>query len=143
MLDRVVKQINAITECMVSAPLFTATDLRSLRFPSAQNTHRYKDAHADIYRLMVDGLSKQVITAIGEKLGFAVKAGDKRTLDALGVLFPCESMRAAIRGPLDLVSEQRRRASHKQRSPAKSFPAFEEFEKDLRAGYICCRDCSR
>jgi hypothetical protein len=47
-LDRVVKQINAITECVVGAPLFTATDLRSLRFPSAQNTHRYEDAHADV-----------------------------------------------------------------------------------------------
>jgi hypothetical protein len=79
-LDRVVKQINAITEWMVSAPLFTATDLRSLRFPSAQNAHRYEDAHPDIYRLRVDGLSKQVMTAIGEKLGVAVKAGDKRNV---------------------------------------------------------------
>jgi hypothetical protein len=82
---------------------------------------------------MVDGLNKEVITAIGEKLSIAVKAGDKRTLAALDMLFPREAVRAIVRGPLDHVSDQRRCASHKQRSPAQGFPAFEEFEKDLRA----------
>jgi hypothetical protein len=132
-LDRVVKQINAITECVVWVPMFTATDLRRLCFPSSENTHRYEDAHAELYRLIVDGLDKDVITAVGKKLGITVTAGNKRTLDALEMLFPQEPARAAVRTPLDVVSEQRRRASHKERSPAQSFPAFEEFEKNLRA----------
>ena len=132
-LDRVVKQINAITECVVCAPMFAATDLRRLCFPSSENTHRYEDAHAELYRLIVDGLDKDVITAVGKKLGITVTAGNKRTLDALEMLFPQEPVRAAVRTPLDVVSEQRRRASHKERSPAQSFPAFEEFEKNLRA----------
>jgi hypothetical protein len=60
-LDQVVMQVNAITECVVNAPLFTVTDLRSLCFPLAQNTHRYEDAHAEVYRLIVDGLDRKAI----------------------------------------------------------------------------------
>lgn len=135
-LDQVVKQVNAITECVVNAPLFTVTDLRRLCFPFAQNTHRYEDAHAEVYRLIIDGLDKEVIKGIGDKLGITVKAGDKWTLTALEMLFPCESVRAAVHRPLDHVSKQRRRASHKERLPAQSFPAFEEFEKDITA-VIC------
>jgi hypothetical protein len=132
-LDRVVEQVNAITECVVNAPLFTVTDLRRLCFPFAQNTHRYEDAHAEVYRLLIDGLNKDVIRGIGDRFGITVKAGDKWTLTALEMVFPCESVRSAVRTPLAHVAEQRRRASHRDRPPAQSFPAFEEFEKDLRA----------
>jgi len=48
------------------------------------------------------------------------------------MLFPCE-VRSAVRGPFDKVSDQRRRASHKERRAAESFRAFEEFGKDMRA----------
>ena len=37
-LDSVVRSLNAITQCTVSAPLFTCTDIRSLCFPSARRT---------------------------------------------------------------------------------------------------------
>ncbi len=132
-LDRVVKQVNAIAVCVAGAPLFAATDLRGLCFPSAQNTHRYEDAHAEAYRLLIDGLDKQAIKMIGEKLETPVRAGDKRTVDALEMLFPNEQVREALRRPLDLISEQRRRASHKERPSAVSFPAFETFDQDLRS----------
>lgn len=132
-LDGVVKQINAITECLVSRPLFRGDAIRRLCFPFAQNTHRYEDAHAEVYRLIIDGLDKEVIRGIGGELGITVKPGDKWTLTALGMLIPCDSVRVAVSKPLEHVSEQRRRASHKERPPAQGFPAFEEFEKDVRA----------
>jgi hypothetical protein len=132
-LDTVVKQLNAIAECVVNAPLFTATDIRRLCFPSAQNTHRYQDAHAEVYKLIIDGLNIEVIRGLGDKLGIAVRKGGKYTVDALEMLFPCEPFRSAVRSPLDQVLEQRRRASHKERPPAESFLAFEEFGKDTRA----------
>ena len=131
-LDRVVEQINAVAQCAVGCPLFVVTDLRRLCFPSAQNTHRYEDAHADLYRLVVDGLNKEAIGRIANRFGIVIKAGDKRTIDALEMLFPSGSIRATVRAPLDRISEQRRRASHKERAPAQRFPAFEEFEKDVR-----------
>lgn len=132
-LDAVVKQVNAIAECVVNAPLLTALDIRRVCFPSAQNTHQYQDAHAEVYRLIIDGLNKEAIRGIGDKLGITVKPGDKRTVDALEMLFPRESVQSAVRGPLDRVSEQRRLASHKERPPAQSFPAFEEIGNDIRA----------
>jgi len=132
-LDRVVKQVNSIAECVVNAPLFTGLDIRRLCFPSAQNTHRYQDAHAEAYKLIIDGLNKEAIKGLGDKLSITVKPGDKRTLDALEMLFPRESVRSAVRCPLDHVSEQRRLGSHKERPLAQSFPAFEEFGKDIRA----------
>ena len=132
-LDGVVKQVNAIAECVVSAPLLTASDVRGLCFPSAQNTHRYQDAHAEVYKLIIDGLNKDAIKELGDKLGIAVKPGDKRTLDALEMLFPDQTVRSAVRSPLDLVSEQRRLASHKERPQARAFAAFEEFGRDIRA----------
>jgi hypothetical protein len=132
-LDYIVQQINAVAQCVVNAPLLSVNDLRRLCFPSAQNTHRYEDAHAEVYKLMIDGLNKDAIMGIGRQLGIDIKAGDKRTLDALEMLFPEESVRTAVRGPLNLVSEQRRRASHKERPPAESYAAFEAFEQDLKA----------
>jgi hypothetical protein len=128
-----VKQVNAIVECVVAAPLFTALDIRSLCFPSAQNTHRYQDAHAEVYKAIIDGLNKDAIKGLGDKLGITVKPADKRTLDAIETLFPIEPVRSTVRNPLDHVSDQRRLGSHKQRPPAQTFPAFEEFGKDVRA----------
>ncbi len=54
-------------------------------------------------------------------------------LDALQVLFPNGAVRAGVRDPLDQVSEQRRLASHKERPQARTFAAFQEFGRDLRA----------
>ena len=132
-LDNAVKQVNAIAECVASAALFTTSDIRRLCFPSAQNTHRYQDAHAEVYKLIIDGLNKEAIRGLGDKLGITVRPGDKKTVDALQMLFPCEPIRSAVRRPLDHVSEQRRRATHNERPTAESFPAFEEFGKDMRA----------
>jgi len=132
-LDRVVQQVNAIAECVVNTPLFTTSDVRRLCFPLAQNTHRYQDAHAEVYKVIIDGLNKEAIKRLGDKLGITVKPGDKRTLDALEILFPRESVRSAVRFPLDHVSEQRRFGSHNERPLAQRFPAFEEFGKDIGA----------
>jgi hypothetical protein len=131
-LDRVVAQVNAIAECVVNAPLFTSSNLRRLCFPFAENNHRYQDAHSEVYKLVIDGLSKQAITRLGDKIGIAVKPGDKTTLNALEMLFPSESVRSAVRKPLDQVATHRRLADHNERPAPQSFPAFEEFGKDMR-----------
>ncbi len=79
-LDRVVKQVNAIAECVVNGPLFKSSNIRTLCFPLAQNTHRYQDAHSEVYKLIIDGLNKEAITDLGVRLGIVVNPGDRRTL---------------------------------------------------------------
>jgi hypothetical protein len=131
-LDHVIRQINAVTECAVGLPLFTATDIRSLCFPAAENNHRYHDAHPEAYKFLQDSLSKEVIDRLGRKLGITVKSGDKWTLTALMQLFP-EGLRATMQSPLDVVAQQRRIADHKQRPAPAAFRAFETFGRDMEA----------
>ncbi|MEP6715859.1 MAG: hypothetical protein ABJC09_09795 [Terriglobia bacterium] len=131
-LDRVVLQVNAVARCVVNVPLFNYASFRMLCFPSAENNHRYQDAHSEVYKLIIDGLNKEAIARLGDKLGIAVKAGDKNTVNALELLFPSDPVRTAIRKPLDQVSAQRRLADHKERPTPQRFPAFEEFGKDMR-----------
>ena len=132
-LHRVASQINAVCQCVVGTPLFNAPNFRKLCFPLAENDHRYQDAHSEVYKLAIDGLSKEAIERLGDKLGILVKPGDKTTVNALEKLFPTGSVRDAIRKPLDQVSAQRRLSDHKARPGSHSFPAFEEFGKDMRA----------
>jgi len=132
-LDRVVLQVNAVVRCVASVPLFNYAGFRMLCFPSAENNHRYQDAHSEVYKLVIDGLNKEAITKLGDKLGIAVRAGDKNTVTALEMLFPSDSVRATIRKPLDHVSAQRRLADHRERPAPQKFPAFEEFGNDMRA----------
>ena len=54
-LDRVVGQVNAIASCVVGVPLFKFPNIRKLCFPLAENTHRYQDAHGEVYKLIIDG----------------------------------------------------------------------------------------
>jgi len=66
-------------------------------------------------------------------LGVAVKADSNKTLKSLKELQSSDSVRAAVLPPLEEVSKQRRLVGHNERPPSQSFPAFEEFGKDLRA----------
>jgi hypothetical protein len=132
-LDRVVQQVNALTRCVVDAPLFSSSNLRSLSFPQAENNHRYQDAHSEVYKVIIDGLNKDAISGLGDKLGIPVNPGGKTTLNALEKLLPCDSVRSAVRHPLDHVSKHRRLADHNERPEPQRFPAFEEFGNDMRA----------
>jgi hypothetical protein len=91
-LHRVASQLNAISQCVVGAPLFNAPKFRRLCSPLPENSHCYQDAHSEVYKLAIDGLNKEAITELGDKLGIAVKSGDKTTVNALEKLFPTDSV---------------------------------------------------
>jgi hypothetical protein len=132
-LDRVVKQVNAITCCVLDAPLLKFENIRNLCFPLAENTHRYQDAHGEVYKLIIDGLSKDALKRLGEVLNVPVKADNDKTLVSLGKLLSSDAVRAAVLLPLERLSKQRRLVGHNERPPSHSFRAFEEFGKDIRA----------
>jgi len=131
-LQRVAEQINAITNCAVSTTLFDSVGFRRLCFPLAENNHRYHDAHSEIYKLAIDGLNKDTITALGARLGNSVRAGDKSTVKALEQIMT-ESLRTTMRAAFDQISRQRRLADHEVRPPAERFAAFEAFARDMAA----------
>jgi hypothetical protein len=125
-----VASINSITEVVVGERLFELAENLSLIFPTAENDHRYQDAHREAYGYLVDGLRKPGIQALCKKLGVAINAASDKTLVSLNRLLP-SGLSNSILGPFDVVSEQRRLATHRVRPSARPFPAFEQFSKDM------------
>ena len=84
-----------------------------------------------MYGYLIDGLDKGCISALGTKLGRTLKIGSQKTVEALITLFPALGDGTHFIRSADLLSRQRRLASHSARPPAKSFPAFSTFTNDL------------
>jgi hypothetical protein len=122
--------INGLSREAVGDPLFALEQDPHISYPTAQNTHRYEDAHADLYRILQDGLDKRCIEALAMHLGRPLNAANLRPLTALSTTFPTTADEV-FEKPWENISRQRGRSAHKQRPPATSFHAFEEFTKDL------------
>jgi hypothetical protein len=119
---------------VVNAPLLKFEKIRNLCFPLAENSHRYQDAHGEVYKLIIDGLCKDALRRLGDVFTVPVKAGNDKTLVSLGKLLSSDAVRAAVLLPLEQVSKQRRLVGHNERPPSHGFRAFEEFGKDIRGG---------
>jgi len=101
-------------------------------YPLAENSHRYADAHRELYGLLVDSIDKNAVEAIGRKLGVAVNCGSDRTLQCLRKVLP-QLAESTFATPFAVVSEQRRLASHRVRPPAERTQAFATFSADLQS----------
>lgn len=121
--------INGLTLEAVGRRLFDVKDVRVI-FPGAENSHRYADAHRELYGILVDGLDKRTIEALARLSGISVTCASEKTLHCLRQAFPALPD-AAFSSPLEQVSEQRRLAAHKVRPAAVSMKAFETFTADL------------
>lgn len=109
---------------------------QTLGFPSAENTHRYQDAHKALYGYLIDGLDKRCIVALGSKLGRTLQVNSKKTVEAITELFPGLQTSPSFTVATKLVSEQRRLASHGVRPKPESFSAFSKFTEDL---HLCLK----
>lgn len=134
-LGETIQIVNGLTAELVGIPLYKhELDDRQVSYPAGENTHRYEDAHKTLYGYLIDGLDKDCMSALGTELGKALKIGSKKSVEALKMLFPALENGKYFIQSVNLVSDQRRRASHSARPPAKSFPAFSTFSNDL---YLC------
>jgi hypothetical protein len=131
-LEHVMKTINALTVEVIGIQLFKHEVDVSLNSPSAENTHKYQDAHKELYGFLIDGLDKECICRISKRVGRGNRIHEKKTIEAITVLFPNLKNSEAFTRALDVVSEQRRLASHGVRRPARWYPAFSQFTKDLK-----------
>jgi hypothetical protein len=127
-----VYDLNALTDGAVGVALFGDAEMATLSFPTAQNNHRYHDAHSEAYKFLIDGLSKEALKRLAGKLGIALKAPDSaRTLKLLEQLLP-EDVAKTVQNAFDVISKNRRLADHQKRPQAEAMPAFEVFDADLR-----------
>jgi hypothetical protein len=134
-LGETIQIVNGLTSELVGIPLYKhELDPKQVSYPAGENTHRYEDAHKTLYGYLIDGLDKDCMSALGNKLGKFLRLGSKKTVDALTTLFPALEHGTHFMRSIDLVSAQRRLASHSARPTAKNFSAFSTFTKDL---YLC------
>jgi hypothetical protein len=126
-----IRLINGVTAEATGRRLFNI-DRPNIPYPAAQNTHRYEDAHRELYGVLIDGLDKTGIEQLGQRLGCPINAQSMKTRNALATILPAVANDRTFADPIENVSEQRRRASHKVRPPAQPMTAFEQFTKDLQ-----------
>ncbi|MBN2180763.1 MAG: hypothetical protein JW715_02525 [Sedimentisphaerales bacterium] len=133
-LGQTIKIINGLTAELVGIPLFKHEINETLSYPAAENTHRYQDSHKELYGYLIDGIDKHCISYLADKIDRSINIGDKKTIQSIVKLFPDLGTSGDFMCAMNLVSEQRRQVSHGVRSPAKPFPAFSQYTKDL---YLC------
>lgn len=133
-LGQTIMIINGLTIELVEVSLYKYDIDETLGYPAAENTHRYQDSHKGLYGYLIDGLDKDCISRLTSNLGKSINVGDKNTIKAITKLFPDLKTSANFMPAVELVSKQRHLASHGVRPPAKNFPAFSQFTKDL---YLC------
>ena len=129
-IRELLSELNALTIEAVSIPLFDNALEHGIRFPAAENTHRFEDAHLELYVAIIDGLDIQCIRALGRKLLRPPR--DSGTLKALTEVFPSLAEGGVFSEITSQISAQRRKAAHKVRLPSQAFPAFSTFDQNVK-----------
>lgn len=128
-LQHTISLINSLTSEVVGIPLFKH-DL-VIKFPAAENNHRYQDAHRELYGYLIDGLDKQCISQLATHLNQTINIASSKSVKAICMLFPQLSATSNFMSAVGLVSEQRRLATHSVRPIATDFLASTQFSQDL------------
>ncbi len=130
-LGELLRHINGLTSQTLGTPLFASEEIESIQFPHADNTHRYQDAHRALYGLLIDGIDKKCLKLLATQLRVNQNIQSDRTLAAIQKLLPELDEKSIFVKAFQLISEQRRKASHKVREPSLSMNAFDQFFEDL------------
>lgn len=130
-IRQLVITINCLTKETLGHPLFQHEVPVTLHYPAAQNDHQYQDAHRELYGYLVDGLDKKAIQAIAQHQGKQVNIASEKTIKALKEALPGQAAVPSLWKSFEVISEERRKASHGIRKPAVAMPAFEKFTDDL------------
>ena len=130
-LGQTIKIINGLTAELVGIPLYKHEIDETLGYPAAENTHRYQDSHKALYGYLIDGLDKDCISNLASSLRKTIRVSDKNTIQAITKLFPDLENAPNFMPAVNLVSQQRRLASHAVRPPAENLSAFSQFTIDL------------
>lgn len=82
-LAEVMRTINGLTGEVLGVPLFQHEVGSGLCFPTVQNTHRYHDAHQDLYRYLIDGLDKSCVHRLVDSTGKGAQCDENHTVKRL------------------------------------------------------------
>ncbi len=139
-LEDLVRRVRALTNEMTDVLLFKVPSIEALKFPMAQNTHSYEDAHVPLYGYLIDGLEKEAIVRIGKKGGVTFDASSYRAVNALRKAVPMLPDTSPLWAAFEVTSKHRAAATHGTRPTAVRFGAFEQFKADLDQWVAGLRD---
>lgn len=128
-ITRELKLINAVTQYKFQEKLFKHTDNRLINYPVAENNEEYTKAILELYRLLMDGMSKECIIKIAEDKGIKLEDENKR-LNSLKQLIG-EAHHLSIHKPLSRLNRKRMPIHGLPSEGIKAYPAFEIFNNDL------------
>lgn len=130
--------INGIALEVTGKQIYKYGNLDEIKFPSAQNTHRYEDAFAELNRYFRDGIDSNTLIALSEKLNqkLVLNPGEKeKTIFMLKKVFPELELSKNFNSFFTTLRKQRVSSTHGIRKQALPFRAFEKFSKDLELLY--------
>jgi len=133
-IQLIVSEINSLTEMTLNTSLFKCDKDVYLAFPSAENDHKYQDAHKTVYGFLLDGLQMPAIKRLALIANTKLDKEIKKTLKALKQILPVR-LHEEIIEPLRNVSNKRGPAAHNTREYANKFPAFSQFNSDMEEIY--------
>ena len=127
--EQLVRLIRALTRFKLGIPLLRFHGNPLVNYPVAENTDAYAKAHLELYRLLVDGLDKDALKDLAVRLKSTLK-DPARTMSSLKEILP-SALIPKIHMPLKKCYDERQKNHGVPDRPASSFPAFDEFHKDL------------
>ena len=128
----IIEKINACCKTLVCKPLYTVIPDISVCYPSSQNTHAHEDAHENLYGFLIDSLSKDCLIALANlRKKTILNPQNMKSTTLLRHVFTEFDKHSKLHTVLSTISQQRGRASHGVRPPAREFDAFGAFYRDL------------
>ena len=128
----IIEKINTCCKTLVCKPLYTVIPDISVCYPSSQNTHVYEDAHENLYGFLIDSLSKDCLIALANlRKKTILNPQNMKSTTLLRHVFTEFDKHSKLHTVLSTISQQRGRASHGVRPPAREFDAFGAFYRDL------------
>jgi len=128
-IERFVKLIRALTKETLGEPLFHFEENPLINYPVAENTDAYSQAHLELYRLLIDGLSKKSLEHLASRIGVSLTDSSK-TLNSLKEILP-DDLVTKVHDPLKKCSKERNDKHGVPSEASKTFPAFDTFQADL------------
>ncbi len=128
-IEREVKLLRSLTRQKLGIPLFRSEWNPLIKYPVAENSEAYRDAHLELYRLLIDGMDSAAIVAIAARIQKEVQDPNK-TLLALKTILPVD-IAGKVHKPLNNCREVRNKKHGIPSKKIESFPAFNIFNKDV------------
>ncbi len=119
--------INALTKIKFNTVLFKHEKHSLINYPFAENNEEYTKSILELYRLLIDSMEKCTIIKLAKSLNKSLTDDSKR-LNSLKEILPI-----SIYNPIHNISKKRMPIHGIPSDGTVSYPAFDEFDSDLRS----------